>query len=94
MSREKVLEMVRTALHQVNAEIDRHQRGQGTVGTPEQLGQCRRTLEAMEKRVDSGSLPPKAERHSGMGRMVVDSWPLGSALGGLILEAEQAYMRL
>src|SRR5262249_30533924 len=35
---------------------------------------CRRFLSAMQRSLEAGSLPPKAERDSGMGRMTVDSW--------------------
>lgn len=94
MNPEKMLNLVQTALLQIDEEVARHMRGDETIATLEQLRRCRETLHSMEKSLHSGKLPPRNERPSGMGRMIVDSWPIGAELGTLLLQIEQAYMRL
>lgn len=39
----------------------------------------------------SGKLPQKANRKSGIGRLIVDEWPMDSQLGNQILDALSAY---
>lgn len=85
---------IQTALIQIDEEVARHMRGEETIGTLEQLRHCRETLRSMEKSLHSGKLPPRNERPSGMGRMIVDAWPIGTELGTLLLRIEQAYIRL
>jgi hypothetical protein len=85
---------IRDALRAVDEEMARHRQIRGRVGTEEQLVQCRRTLETMLTGLESAPLPPRSQRPTGMARMIVDSWPLDSALATLLLEVEQAYLRL
>lgn len=42
----------------------------------------------------SGHFPPKALRHSGIGRVIVDEWPMNSELGKIILDALSAYQSM
>jgi hypothetical protein len=51
-------------------------------------------LKKMATNIETGDLPPKTERKSGMGRGVVDGWPLAHPLGEKIIIAEQAYLGL
>lgn len=57
----------------------------------QQLEMFRSELKRMLTNLEAETLPPKAERLSGMGRVIVDSWPLGSSLGETIIDAERAY---
>ncbi|MGW3409788.1 hypothetical protein [Streptomyces sp. NPDC000888] len=58
-----------------------------------QLVSIREQLALMETQLSSSQLPPKAQRLRGAGRAVADSWPFDSALGAMILEAEQLYLK-
>lgn len=46
----------------------------------------------MQRQVESPPLPLLAQRASGMGRIVADSWSIESKLGGLIISAEKEYL--
>lgn len=48
----------------------------------------------MKRQLTTGMLPPRSERYTGMGRMIVDSWPWDVELGEVILQAEHAYRRV
>ncbi len=59
----------------------------------------RSTLEAfrvqlvkISEEIESGNMPPINGRRSGMGHVIVDSWPMGYPLGEKIITAEQAYL--
>lgn len=89
---QKALSSVREAVAALDEEILAHQEGRGSVSSPSQLSNLRRTLAAMESQLGTGSLPPRSERARGAGRTVADSWPFDSSLGRLILTAEQRYL--
>jgi hypothetical protein len=91
---EHTLELIRTAHRAVSDELARSATGTGVVGTPVQLTSVKQKLEEMERAITSDALPPRPLRHRGMGRMVSDSWPLGSSLGEMVLSAESAYVQL
>ena len=91
---EHALRLIREAKEAVSQELARNAAGAGTIGTSNQLVAVRQKLEAMEHSICDGALPPKSSRDRGMGRMVSDSWPLGSALGEMVLSAEEVYVRL
>jgi hypothetical protein len=86
--------ILRIAFIEIDEEIERHRTGQGTVGTPQQLECCKAELASIQAAIRRGVLPPKVARTSGMGRMIVDSWPLDSNLGNILLEVEHEYQRL
>jgi hypothetical protein len=88
----KALSSVREALAALDEEILAHQEGRGSVSSPSQLSDLRRTLAAMESQLAEGPLPPRSERLRGAGHAVADSWPYDSSLGPLILTAEQRYL--
>jgi hypothetical protein len=56
------------------------------------LDSFRSKLVKMSEDIESGNMPPKSERRSGMGRVIVDSWPLAHPLGEKIICAERAYL--
>ena len=80
-------ELVATALTAVEAElaVPRYRL------CPEQLGTCRDTLRGYLDELDRGALPPRRERGEGLGRLVMDSWPLDVPLGPVVLQAERAW---
>ena len=57
-----------------------------------QLLRFREELERMHQELESGALPPKDMRYVGMAHVIVDSWPLNTVLGPLIVKAEDAYI--
>lgn len=89
---EKALGSVREAVAALDEEILAHQEGRGSVSSPAQLSNLRRTLATMESQLGTGPLPPRSERLRGAGRAIADSWPFDSSLGRLILTAEQRYL--
>lgn len=91
---DKVLLLVQQAQQELNEEFARHQNGVATVGTLFQLQQVQDTLGCIEQFVRNNKLPPTSERSTGMGRMIVDSWPDNSELGNILLIVEQAYRKL
>lgn len=81
---------IEQALAALDEELARHTQGRGTVSTPAQLHAFRHHLVAMQSDVDGGGAQPARARSAAMGRVIVDTWPLDSELGSLILAAEQA----
>lgn len=89
-SKEMTLQLIAKAKAAIASELS-----SGAVTAPETALRAAATaLAKMETAVSSGLVPPRGARDGGLGRMVVDGWPLGSALGTLILEAEDAYLSL
>jgi hypothetical protein len=62
--------------------------------SPAELREYRSRLAMMLGDLESGNLPPRSERPDIMSHPIVDSWPLESELGQLIVEAEQRYRQL
>jgi len=58
----------------------------------EQLEQFRFALTKMLHSLDSDSTTEPVLSNGGLGRVIIDSWPLNSSLGEIILEAEQLYL--
>lgn len=88
---EKAQASVDAALAALDAELERWCTGRGTIGNPQQLALLRRILVEIADTLRSGDLPNRVDRRPGIGRTVVDSWPLNSELGRLLIEAEEAY---
>ncbi len=61
------------------------------VAPPAQLSKIREEMQAIIHVLQSGKLPQKANRKSGIGRLIVDEWPMDSRIGNQILEALSAY---
>jgi hypothetical protein len=91
---EKTLQRIREAQRAVAEELSLRLAGRQTTGTLDELTVIQKTLAEMEIRVTTSTVPSKVLRGRGMGRMISDSWPLASPLGTLVLEAEEAYVRL
>lgn len=83
---------VERALAAVTEELGRHAQGVGAISDIDQLLKMRSQLEEMQGQLSSGNLPSRDSRTRGLGRVIADSWPLGSELGEVILAAEQAYL--
>jgi hypothetical protein len=56
------------------------------------LEKCLERMRKIDEELMNGSLPAKADRKSGMGRMIVDCWPMDFELGDRLISAEQAYV--
>ena len=93
MTVEKALAAATEAIAELNNELTAHANGEGSLGPVALLESFRRQLEAMRRNLESATLPPRTERHSGMGRVIADSRPFDSRLGSLILRAEQQHKR-
>lgn len=87
------IDIVQKAIEEVEREIDR--RGHDSVITDgvsmPQLQHIRDVLKAVVLELESKSLRPKSQRYLGIGRLVVDSWPLELPLSQTLIEAERAY---
>lgn len=93
-AREKAITLTREGLKKLRLEIERHEKGAGTVGETSQLYAFQLYLEDILLQLESNHIPEKSMRKCGMGRAIVDSWPLESKLGNLLCSAEQAYRNL
>jgi hypothetical protein len=58
------------------------------------LAKCLGRMRKIDEELTSGPLPAKTDRKSGMGRMIVDCWPMDFELGDRLLGIEQAYVKL
>jgi hypothetical protein len=92
--RDRAIAIAKKALDELKLEIDRHAKGAGTVGDTGQLLHCQRFIEEILHQMESNQVPTKGMRDSGMGHMIVDSWPLSTQLGSLLCAAEQAYLEI
>lgn len=59
-----------------------------------QLVNIREEMQAIVEVLRSGNLPQKANRVSGIRRMIVDEWPTDSQLGNQLLDALSGYHAL
>jgi hypothetical protein len=90
----EALRLISAARSAAEEELSRHRAGRRTVGSLAQLQLICESLADMERDVEHSTVPPASARDRGMGRMIVDGWPLSSSLGSLVLCAEQAFLRL
>ena len=92
---EKALELIKTAVIEIDQELARCRSGSGAMATLEdQLALAREELLKMETAISNGSLPPREERDRFLGHMIVDSWPINSSPRGVVLSALGAFERL
>lgn len=89
MDREKNLEIINQAIKAIDAELSSQSQGHGTVSNPIQLQKFRAYFEKMRNEIENESL---SKTSFGISHAIVDSWPLNSALGELLVRAEQAYL--
>lgn len=92
--RERAMAICKQALRELTVELSLQEKNQGMIADREQLVRFERYLERILCQLESNRLPPKNTREFGMGRAIVDSWPLDSKLGSLLCSAEQAYRDL
>ncbi|WP_399926915.1 hypothetical protein [Streptomyces kanamyceticus] len=90
---QKALAATEQALSGIDEELERHAAGRGSVSNPGQLAHLREQLVHVVQQLSAPPLPPKEQRLRGVGRVVADSWPYDNPLGGMILEAEQLYLK-
>lgn len=89
---------LRADLEQVHRDVERElekcRGGEKTVGTLIQLEVIERELRKMIATLDSGVLPPRADRSPGLWHIVTDSWGSRDPLGEKIVAVELSYERL
>ncbi len=90
---QKALAAIERALSGIDEELERHASGQGSVSNPAQLATLRTQLVQAARQLADPPLPSKGQRLRGIGRVIADSWPYDNPLGGMILEAEQLYLK-
>lgn len=88
--RDKAIAICNQALHELTSELAKEK---CTIADRSQLLHFKGFLEKIIWQLENNHLPPKNERGSGMGRVIVDSWPLDSKLGNLLCSAEQTYRK-
>lgn len=87
---DKALNLLERAISLLDKEIQ----SPSPVAPPPQLSKIREEMQAIIHMLRSGKLPQKANRESGIGRLIVDEWPMDSRIGNQILEALSAYYAL
>ncbi len=90
----KAIALAREGLAALAAEVNLHKEGRGSVGDPAQLRSFESHLQEILAQLESNHIPPKNMRKLGMGKAIVDCWPLESKLGNLLCSAENAYQKL
>lgn len=89
---EKTLKSIDAALAELDFEIGKA--ATEKLAPVHILERFRENLIKMKSDVESEILPPKIERKKSMSRVIVDSWPLESKLGEIIVKAETLYYSL
>lgn len=82
---------INKALEDLSVEIANHQAGCGTVSNLRVLNGFKSCLMQMLTDVAAEKNFDKDYTSPGMGKVIIDSWPLDSTLGKVILRAEQLY---
>lgn len=90
----KLLENLKEIRVRVESEIHKQQQGQPSMVRGGQGVMILDQISVMMQQIETSTLPPPGQRVRGMGNTVIDSWPMDSELGALILSAEQAYLKL
>lgn len=65
-----------------------------SVSSSEQISKFIEIFELTLNVIITDNIPPRNNRTLGIARVVIDQWPFELALGGLIIEAEQAYKEI
>lgn len=87
---DKTLNLIEHAIIHLDKEIQ----SPYPVSPPPQLSEIREEMQGIIHMLRSGKLPQKANRKSGIGRLIVDEWRMDSRIGNQILEALSAYYAL
>lgn len=85
------MELIRSAIRGIDAELAAQAEGRGTVSNEAQLTEFRACLELMILELRG---EPRGVVQVGMAHVIADSWPYTSALGETIVKAEQAFVRV
>jgi len=90
---DKVKSLAWYALGEIDKEIaKRYQSGDNRIPTIYQLVLCKERVEEMISSLESGD--KKNNDKSGMGRMIMDSWPFQNSLGEILVSLESNYNQL
>jgi len=93
MKREKLKKTILQAILAIEKELELGSLPMSGPKSTKQLEQFLNVLIKMLCSVDNGAVVHDALLNEGMGEIIVDSWPLDSPLGEIILTAEQEYNR-
>ncbi|WKJ90898.1 hypothetical protein QZJ86_01875 [Methylomonas montana] len=89
--RDVALQRINEAIIAIQEELKRCEFGKEGVSNPHQLVVFLQELRQMESELGNRDPALPRKRTHGLGRVIADSWPLGSVLGDLIVRAEIAY---
>ena len=87
----KAIALAREGIAALAVELDLQKEGRGSVGDPDQLRSFQSHLKEILAQLESDHIPPRNMRRLGMGKAIVDCWPLDSKLGLLLCSVENAY---
>ena len=65
-----------------------------SVSSLSQLSKFKESFSIILSIVKSNNIPARNERVISMSRVIVDQWPFDLELGGIIIDAEQAYKEI
>lgn len=85
---QSALGLAEASLVAVEAEIAARNAGVSGVGTLGQLDHIRASCREIISQLESGKI---RRTHFGISRIIIDSWPLSSTLGDLLIKTEKAY---
>ena len=93
MTKEKALNLIAIAKNELKNFLEGGvQKFEGM--TPSQLSKCQLQLETMQYQIEKEVFVDSAHWAEGMGKMIVDSWPLGTSIGQALIVAEDAYLKI
>lgn len=87
----KAVAKIRKAIDELEKAILTKDMNVLSVSSITQLSKFKETFSTILEIIKSGNIPPKNERILGIARVIVDQWPYDLELGGVILDAEEAY---
>ena len=90
----RLLENLKEIQVQLEVELQKQKKGHLTVIRGNQGETILNQIRIMQQQIESSMIPSIEQRVRGMGKIVIDSWPMDSKLGSLILAAEQTYLTL
>lgn len=89
-----VAEKIKKAMDELDKAIVTKDKKIFSVSSECQLNKFKVSFSIVLKILASGSLPPKSERDLGISRVIIDQWPCNLELGGILLDAEEAYKEI
>jgi len=85
---------IKYLINELELVLDRGDMKVLSVSSPEQISQFIYIFKNSLNQLVTGNIPPKDKRALGMARIVIDQWPFELKLGGMIIDAEQAYKNI